>query len=100
MNYYVISCEDAPDSFEKRRSIRQAHLAHLAALQRENRLLLAGPVYDQETPEPYPFGVSGSLIIGEFSDIEAAKAWAAADPFATAGVFARITVRLFRKILP
>ena len=47
--YFVIYCVDASDSFEKRRSVRPAHLQYLAALQRENRLLLAGPLFQQET---------------------------------------------------
>lgn len=97
---YVILCEDTPGSSEKRRSVRQAHLEHLAVLDREKRLFLAGPLYQHDTDEPYPFAVNGSLIIGDFADIEAAKAWAAADPYATAQVFANITVRPFRKVLP
>lgn len=97
---YVIYCEDAPNSFEKRRSVRLAHVQYLQALQQENRLLLAGPLYQQESDEPYPFGINGSLIIGEFPDIEAAKAWAAADPYATSQVFAKITVTPFKKFLP
>lgn len=97
---YMILCEDTPGSLEKRRSVRPAHLEHLHTLQKENRLILAGPLYSHETQEPYPAAVCGSLIIAEFSDIEAAKAWAAADPYATAEVFAKITVKPFWKALP
>jgi uncharacterized protein YciI len=98
--YYMIYCEDAPNSFEKRRSVRSAHLQHLEVLNHENRLLLAGPLYQKESSEPYPFDVTGSLIIADFPNIEAAKAWAAADPYSTAEIFARITVLPFNKVLP
>ncbi len=98
--YYVMYCEDGLDSFEKRRSVRQAHLAHLADLQRDNRLLLAGPLFHPEATDVTPFAANGSLIIADFADIEAAKAWIAADPYATAEVYAKITVRPFTKVLP
>jgi len=98
--YYLIYGEDAADSFEKRRSVAHAHLQYLATLQQQNRLLLAGPLYQQDTDEPYPFAVNGSLIIADFSNIDLAKAWAAADPYTTAGVFAKITVSPFKKVLP
>jgi uncharacterized protein YciI len=98
--YFVIQCADAPDSFEKRRSTRPAHLQHLETLNQQNRLLIAGPLYQQESEQLDPFHITGSLIIAEFPNIEAAKAWAAADPYATAEVFARITVTPFNKVYP
>jgi uncharacterized protein YciI len=98
--YYLFYCEDAPDSFEKRRSVRQAHLEHLNELVKDNRLLLAGPCYAPEALELIPYSVRGSLIVAEFNNIEDAKAWIAADPYATAQVFANITVKPFTKTLP
>lgn len=95
--YYIIYCADAPDSQEKRRSVRNAHLGHLETLAKENRLITAGPWYDQDSYEP-PSTIKGSLIIAEFHDIEAAKAWAASDPYATAEVFASVTILPFKKV--
>lgn len=97
---YMIFCEDAAGSLEKRLQERPAHLEYLYALQKENRLVMAGPLYHQETQEPYPANVCGSLIIGEFADIASAKSWAEADPYAIAKVFAKVNVKPFRKVLP
>jgi hypothetical protein len=38
--------------------------------------------------------------VAEFATREAAIAWASEDPYAAAGVYARVTVRPFRKTLP
>lgn len=97
--YYSIYAEDTDDSMEKRRSVRPAHLARLEQLNEQDRLLLAGPLLAEDS-EATGSDVKGSLIIAEFDDLEAAKAWAAADPYVTADVYARITVTPFKKVLP
>lgn len=97
---YAILGEDVPDSLELRKAHRPAHLARLQALQDEGRLLLAGPFPAIDSPDPGPAGFTGSLIVAEFASQEAAEAWAAADPYASGGVFASVTVRPFRKTLP
>ncbi len=98
--HYAIYCEDNDDSFEKRRSVRPAHLQRVQQLQSENRLLLAGPLLNKDDPNPSTAGFKGSLIVAEFTDIEAAKAWAATDPYITAGIYKRVTVTPFKKVLP
>ncbi len=98
--YYCIFCEDVEDSLEKRRSVRTAHLARLNELEKQGRLLIAGPLFNQENGNPFLGGTKGSLIIAEFDTIEEAKAWAGTDPYATAEVYARITVYPFKKVLP
>lgn len=95
--HYLIYCEDAPNTQEKRRTVRNAHLQHLEALAKQNRLLIAGPWYDQDSYDP-PSAMKGSVIIAEFNDIEAAKAWAASDPYSTAEVFMRVTVVPFKRV--
>lgn len=45
--YYAIYCEDQEDSFERRRSVRPAHLQRLEELRGQNRLLLAGPLLNR-----------------------------------------------------
>lgn len=97
---YAIVGEDAPESLAKRLAARPAHLERLIALQQEGRLVLAGPFPAIDSPDPGPAGFSGSLIVAEFESLEAARAWAAADSYATEGVFARVTVKPFRKVLP
>ena len=39
-------------------------------------------------------------MVGEFASLAAAEAWAGADPYVAAGVYARVTVKPFRKVLP
>ncbi|MFN4148351.1 MAG: YciI family protein [Rhodocyclaceae bacterium] len=97
---YMILGEDAPDSLDKRLAARPAHLERLQHLMAEGRLLLAGPCPAIDSPDPGPAGFSGSLIVAEFDSLEAAQAWAAADPYVAAGVYARVTVKPFKQVLP
>lgn len=97
---YAVIGEDAPGSLDARLAARPAHVARLEALRAEGRLLLAGPFPAIDSPDPGPAGFSGSLIVAEFESLEAATAWAEADPYRAAGVYARVTVRPFRKALP
>jgi uncharacterized protein len=70
------------------------------ALQDEGRVVLAGPLPAIDSPDPGPAGFHGSLIVAEFDSLAAAQAWTDADPYVTAGVFARVTVRPFRQVFP
>ncbi|HQR50405.1 MAG TPA: YciI family protein [Methylophilaceae bacterium] len=97
---YAIIAEDAPNSLEKRLANRPPHLERLQQLQQEGRLLLAGPFPAIDSVDPGPAGFSGSLIVAEFSSLEDAQAWAEADPFVAGGVYAKVTVKPFRKTLP
>jgi len=98
--YYAIYCEDRDDSLERRRSVRPAHLQRLETLKEQERLLLAGPLLNEDDENPISGGVKGSLIIAEFDHLAAAKEWAAADPYVTADVYQRVTVYPFKKVLP
>ncbi|ASJ24706.1 YciI family protein [Laribacter hongkongensis] len=97
---YVISGQDQPDSLTSRLAARPEHLARLSALQDAGRLLVAGPCPAIDSPDPGPAGFSGSIIIAEFDSLADAQAWAAADPYVAAGVYARVDVRPFRKVFP
>lgn len=98
--WYAIVGSDVPDSLTRRLSARPAHLQRLTRLQEEGRLLLAGPFPAIDAEDPGPAGFSGSLIVAEFDDLAAAKAWADADPYVAAGVYAEVSVRPFRKVAP
>lgn len=97
---YAINGEDVPDSLEKRKAVRAAHLARINALQKEGRLVLAGPYPAIDSPDPGPAGFSGSLIVAEFESLDAAQEWAQADPYVASGAYAKVTVKPFKKILP
>jgi uncharacterized protein YciI len=97
---YAIIAEDVPGSLDKRLSARPAHVERLKALVAEGRLVIAGPHPLIDAEDPGPAGYSGSLIVAEFATRELALAWASADPYVAAGVYARVTVKPFRKTLP
>ena len=97
---YAIIGEDRADSLPDRLAARPAHVERLKALQDEGRLLLAGPCPAIDSPDPGPAGFTGSLIIAEFASLEAAKTWADADPYVAAGVYAKVTVKPFKKTFP
>ncbi len=98
--WYAIIAEDSPNSLDKRLAARPLHLSRLQALQDAGRLLLAGPFPAIDSTDPGPAGFTGSLIVAEFSDLDAAKAWANNDPFVNADVYQNVTVKPFRKTLP
>ncbi len=97
---YLILGEDSPGSLERRLAVRPDHLARLQTLKAEGRLILAGPCPAIDSPDPGPAGFSGSLIVAEFASLDAARAWADADPYVAAGVFASVTVKPYKKVLP
>ena len=97
---YAIIGEDVPGSLDRRLAARPAHVGRLKALQDEGRLIVAGPCPAIDSPDPGPAGFSGSLIVAEFASLEAARAWADADPYIAAGVYAQVTVKPFKKVLP
>ena len=98
--WYAIIGEDAPGSLASRLATRPDHLARLKALQAEGRLLVAGPFPSIDARDPGPAGFTGSLIVAEFESLDAARAWAEADPYRLAGVYAHVTVKPFNAVLP
>ena len=97
---YAINGEDVPDSLGKRMTVRPEHLKRIQVLQDEGRLVLAGPYPAIDSQDPGPAGFSGSLIVAEFESLEAAQTWANADPYVSAGVYQKVTVKPFKKVLP
>lgn len=98
--YYSIVATDHADSTDARGRARPAHLARLNELLDQGRLLVSGPNPRIESEDPGPAGFTGSVIIAEFDSLEEAKAWADADPYFAAGVYARVEVKPFKKVLP
>lgn len=97
---YVIIGEDVENSLDKRLAARPAHLERLHALRDAGRLIIAGPNPAIDSNDPGAAGFSGSVIIAEFDSLDAAQAWAEADPYRAAGVYQRVTVKPFKKVLP
>ena len=87
---FVIIGHDAPDAKDKRPTLRPRHLAHLDALARAGRIPLAGPFTDG----------TGSLIVVEAESLEEVWRLVAGDPYVTGGVFGRVDVKPFKRVLP
>ena len=97
---YAIISEDVEDSLEKRMSARPAHIKRLQALQDEGRLVLAGPHPAIDSDNPGDAGFIGSLVVAEFDNLQAAQLWADSDPYNDSGVYAKMTVKPFKKVFP
>ena len=98
--WYAVISEDVEGSLERRKKARGAHLARMTSLVDEGRLLLAGPHPAIDAEDPGPAGFTGSLVIVDFASLAEAEAWASADPYVGAGVYARVVVKPFKRILP
>ncbi len=97
---YVIWAQDVPESVEKRIAARPDHVARLKVLLEAGRLIIAGPMPAIDSSDPGEAGMSGSMIVAEFISLEAAQAWADADPYIAAGVYEQVTVKPYLKVLP
>ncbi len=98
--WYAIISEDIENSLEKRAAARPEHLNRLEQLEAAGRLLLAGPHPSIDTEAPGQAGFSGSLVIAEFNSLKDAQKWADEDPYKTGGVYRRVVVKPFKKVLP
>lgn len=87
---FALICIDRPGHLEVRRGAREAHLAYV----RETGVVeLGGPFLDEAGE------MAGSLLILEVADIEAAREWAAKDPYAHAGLFERSEIRPWKRVI-
>ena len=98
--WYAIISEDVENSLPLRVKAREAHLARMQALVTENRVLIAGPHPAVDSEDSGSAGFTGSLVVIDFPSLEEAKAWANDDPYVAAGVYASVTVKPFKKVLP
>ncbi|OSM04981.1 YciI family protein [Magnetofaba australis] len=98
--YYAIISQDVDNSLPLRKQARPAHIERLKALAAEGRLLVAGPNPAIDSEEPGEEGFTGSTVIAEFDSLADAQAWANADPYVEAGVYASVSVKPFKKVLP
>jgi uncharacterized protein YciI len=96
--WYVIFSQDVDNSLEKRMGVRPAHLERLQLLRDEGRLLTAGPMPAIDSENPGEAGFTGSTVIAQFDSLEDAKAWADADPYVAAGVYANVIVKPYKQV--
>ena len=98
--WYAIISEDVEDSLPLRAKAREAHLERMKILANEGRLLLAGPHPAIDAENPGVAGFSGSLVVADFPSLEDAEKWADVDPYVAAGVYAKVVVKPFKRVLP
>lgn len=92
MPLFAILCHDRPDAGSLRADTRPRHLAYLERI--GDAVALAGPMLGEDGAP------TGSIVIVDMADLDSARAFAAADPYAEAGLFAEVAVTAFRKVLP
>lgn len=92
MPVFLISGRDKPGSTELRQQTRAAHLEW--AKTKLARMISGGPVLadDGET-------MIGSTFLVNFDSLAEAKAWAASDPYAEAGLFDTVEVIEYKWLL-
>jgi hypothetical protein len=87
---FVIIGYDGPDGEARRKIHRPAHLSNLEPLNKQGRVILAGPLTDK----------TGSLLVLEFETREEAERFARNDPYTVHGVFERVEIHPFAQVLP
>jgi uncharacterized protein YciI len=87
---FVIIGHDGPNGTVLRPTVRPRHLAHARPVAESGRMLIGGPFTDG----------TGSLIIVDMESEAAALEFASNDPYVREGVFERVEVKPFRKVLP
>lgn len=98
--WYVIYSHDKENSLPQRLQARPAHLERVQDLLSQGRLLLAGPRPAIDSADPGPAGFQGSLVVARFDSLTDAQAWADADPYVAAGVYEKVEVSPFNRVLP
>jgi hypothetical protein len=98
--WYSIYSSDSKNSLEQRLALRSEHRARLQSLLQDGRLLLAGPRPAIDAADPGPAGYAGSLIVARFDSLQEARAWAEADPYVAAGVYEKVDVSPFVRVMP
>ncbi len=94
MGVFVIVGRDGARGLELRKQHRDAHLTNLRPLADAGRVLYAGPLLD-ETEQP-----CGSVIVFEAESLDAARCFAASDPYVVHGIFENYEVFGSRQVFP
>ncbi len=97
---YAIMSEDVPDSSRLRAKARPKHIDRLEIMRSQGRLILAGPHPAIDSADPGTAGFTGSLVVAEFDSLEDAEQWANQDPYLESGVYQKVVVKPFKRVLP
>ena len=86
---FAIICTDNDGALEVRKANRDAHLAYAAA----TPVVYAGPFLDEHG------AMTGSLLLVDLETRAEVEEWAANDPYAKAGLFKKVRIERFKKVL-
>ena len=98
--WYAIISEDIENSLPLRKIHRPDHLQRLHDLNDLGRLLIAGPHPVLDSEQPGDAGFTGSLVVADFDSLEHAQQWADQDPYLLNGIYAKVIVKPYLKVLP
>lgn len=90
---FMIYCVDKPGNGQVRADNRNDHLAYLKS--HREQLVAAGPTTTDDGG-----GMTGSLLLMDFPDRASAECFAENDPYAKAGLFERVEIKPWKKVLP
>lgn len=85
----ALIAQDKPGALQIRKDTRDAHVSYL----KETNVSQAGPFLDANGE------MCGSLIILDVPNMAAAQAWADNDPYAQAGLFEKVTLTQWNKVI-
>lgn len=88
--FFALICHDKPGALALRMENRAEHLAYV---DKTGVVAQAGPLMDDDG------GMIGSLIILDVADRAAAQAWTDADPYALAGLFDRVEIVAWKRVI-
>jgi len=89
---YVVHCFDKPNHLQVRTDNRPAHVEYLKSF--GDKLHAAGPTLDAAEQ------MNGSVVILDLESLADAEAFAANDPYAKAGLFDKVSIQPWKKVLP
>ncbi|WP_019673279.1 YciI family protein [Psychrobacter lutiphocae] len=96
MPAFMIVGHEVANPTELRQQTRPEHVARLKQLAAEGRIIVAGPTPIEHGAD----AMSGSLIVAEFDNLQAAQDWANEEPFLKAGIYSHVDIRPFVQVLP
>ncbi len=94
MPLFALIARDRKNGLERRLAHRPAHLEHMARLDASGRIRYGGPLLNEKSE------MSGSLIIIEADDLEAARATFGDDPYIIHAVFEDYEIIETKRVFP
>ncbi|PCH75322.1 MAG: hypothetical protein COC12_01135 [Rhodobacteraceae bacterium] len=86
----ALIARDKPGALQIRKDNRDAHLAYIES---SGVVSQAGPLLDEAGE------MAGSLVVLDVADMAKAEDWAANDPYAKAGLFAKVELIAWKKVI-